>query len=541
MYKASHLASGLLFVVLAAGPALASPASQGTPQQQGAAGGPPQPSPESLSRDLAIPVGQSMTISRFQISGNTVYTDDELQSVVKGWAGKPVTAAELLQAVTALKTRYQSEGYAFADVKIPPQQVAGGTLRVEVLEGTVASIKVAGNKRYSTEFLTERVSSGLAPGKVITMPGFQRAVILLNMLPGLQAQIAPAPVGPGRFDVAINVIEDRFKGTYAPDNYIRSQFGNMEMKLTLDFQNVTKRGDSFTFEPAALQKKWPSGFRVAYATPVGNKGTSVSLMFINADFQFITQSALMGLQNKISYTVVNVTHPLKMSFNKNIFFTAGYVHATSAYVLGPTQFGPTEKLDVMTASLLYIQGQPGKATTNLFTQFTGNFRSNPDSTRNNAEPARLDVAGGHERWFDPKTSWFVFGIGVLSKDPLLSSQKVTVGGPFCVRGFDVNEAQGDQGYLIKNELRRQLAMLPRKSPLNVKFMFDHGAVYRKIFDPFFPNPILHDYLASVGVGVNVKLMDRYYFSAEYARRVNNHPVRDGKVNGRVWLSANATF
>lgn len=545
MYRSLSFISFALLGVLAATPASAAGVLEPAfwapiSLQQGQPQGPPPPSPEAIAQDLGITAGQPITVTYFQFNGNSGYGDHELRTVIKKWQGTPVTSADLIQALDALRNHYRAGGYPFIDVKLPQQQAAAGTVRIEVYEGEVAAINVVGNKRYTTAFLTHRIPD-LAPGKVITNEAFQRSIILLNTLPGLQAQLAPAPVGPGKFALNLAVKEKPYKGTFSPDNSIRSQFGNVEMKFTMDFQNVSKHGDTFTVEPAALSQKWPSGIRLGYSRPLNNKGTSLSLLFIKADFQFISNSPLMGLQNDISYTVATVTHPLKMSFSENIFLNFGYVHATSAYVFGDTQFGETEKLDVGTASIVYMRTRPGKYQSNAFAQFTGNFRGNPDGTRNNAEPARLDIAGGHEQWFDEKNSIFVFGIGVLSKDPLLSSQKVTIGGPFCVRGFDVNEAQGDQGYLVKFELRHSMKVGKSNAPLQFKAMLDHGGVYRKIPDPYFPSPFLEDHLLAGGVGANIKLADKYFMSAEWSHPLNDHAIRDGRINGRWWLTATATF
>jgi len=533
VFRASVIGALFLYSIPAIGSAQSIPAK-------------PVPADEACSQaaeKLGITSDGTIFVSRFALTGNTVFPEADLHALISSWEDKKLTIKDICSVLNKIKGHYQAAGYPYAGVVIPPQQMEeSGILRLNILEGRVNSIKIQGNRRYSSGFIRGLLGD-MAPGQIVSMKAYQKGAVLLNTTPGIKAQVAVQPAGPenGLFDVLVQISEEQLQGSISTDNNIRSEFGTWQAKFHVDLYNPSGRGDRLSVEPSIREHKVPNGILLDYKMPVGRQGTSLQVMFLKANFQFLTNSPLMGLQNDVTYTIFQVNHPLKLSFQKNILFSVGALRVTSRYLMTGS-FNMLETVYLLTSSVIYMQGQPGKAMTNAFAQFSTNFRRNPDGLRNNAEPARLDLVGGHERWFKPNLSLFLFGIGILSLDPLLSSQKVIIGGPYCVRGFGVNEAMGDQGYLVKAELRRQL-QLPRRNSITFRTTLDHGSVYRRFPDPMatVPDTELKDHLFSAGLGLTAKLLDHLQVSIDWSHPLNDHPIRDRKYAGRFWWGLSASF
>lgn len=328
-----------------------------------------------------------------------------------------------------------------------------------------------------------------------------------------------------------------FHTTVSADNFIQTEFGDWQAKIRVTGTNLLRKGDSFYVEPSALQDKWPNGVMTGYTLPIGTRGTTASLQFLKADFMFLGTSPLAGLQNDITYTILQVSRPVAVAPTRMISVSAGGVRSTSAYLFDEKQLGETETVTLLTLGAMGMFGAPGVRLTNAMVQFSTNFDRADASPTSNGEPARLDLVAGHERWFTPDLSLFLFGIAAYSVDALPVSHKVTIGGPFCVRGYNVNEAMGDAGFLFKTELRRKLAV-PRVAPLTVRAMLDQAGVMRKVDDATGSDD---DYLLSAGLGVSMAMKGRYMLSLDWAHPLNDHPARDGKDDGRAWVGVSASF
>lgn len=350
--------------------------------------------------------------------------------------------------------------------------------------------------------------------------------LILGGAGGLLAQQTGIASDRPSFDAALSV-----------DNSIQTDFGSWQAKLRLTGSNLLRGGDAFYFEPSALADRWPNGFMTGYTLPLGSRGMTASLQFLYADFMFLGTSPLAGLQNDITYTIFQLSRPLAFTPTKMVSLSVGGVRSTSSYLFDHDQLGAPETVTLLTLGMMGMAGAPGDRLTNWMVQLSTNFQGADDSPTSNGEPGRLDLVAGHERWFTPDLSLFVFGIVALSMDPLPVSHKVTIGGPFCVRAYNVNEAMGDRGFLFKTELRRKVGV-PKVGPLTVRAMLDQAGVQREVPDPEGADS---DYLLGVGAGATLEVSSHLHLSLDWAYPLNDHPMRDGKDHGRIWFSTRASF
>ena len=258
----------------------------------------------------------------------------------------------------------------------------------------------------------------------------------------------------------------------AADNNILDAFGEWQGRVHVELLDVTGHGDGLVVEPSLREGKVPNGITLSYRLPVTRDGGTIQAQFLDADFQFMKSSPLLGVRTDVSYASVLYVQPLETSFGRNASWSVGASRFTSGAKLEGS-FESREAVYLLSGSVVLSRGQPGASTTTAWAQFSTNFRRNEGGLRKDAEPARLDLWANHERWLRPGLSLYVLGIGVLSLDPLPPSQKVNLGGPVCVRGFPIGEAMGDQGYLVRAEVRQRLQP-HRNLTFTPRATFDQG-------------------------------------------------------------------
>src|SRR5574341_961279 len=152
---------------------------------------PPEPRP-------ALPVSPTLKVrvTQFKFSGNTLYTDEHLQEVVKEFVGKELDFEGLNDAATKVRAFHRERGYFLAQAYLPQQAIRGGVVEIAIIEGRVGEGAV---QRRPASRLSEWVLAGildahLKTGDIITETGLERPLPLINDLPtaAVTSEIRPS-------------------------------------------------------------------------------------------------------------------------------------------------------------------------------------------------------------------------------------------------------------------------------------------------------------------------------------------------------------
>jgi hemolysin activation/secretion protein len=121
----------------------------------------PPPAPEA---EGALAAGLRVRVERFEITGSTVFSEDELAGSVAPWTGRFLDSEELLSARDAVTRLYVERGFVNSGAVIPDQDVAGGVVRLEVVEGRLTHVEVEGNDHFRAVYFESRLlRAGSAP------------------------------------------------------------------------------------------------------------------------------------------------------------------------------------------------------------------------------------------------------------------------------------------------------------------------------------------------------------------------------------------
>src|SRR5436190_8528404 len=121
-------------------------------------------------------------LNAFRISGATVFSEAELQALVREYVGREVGITELGEAIGRITGFYSERGYPLATAYLPAQDIASGVVEILVLEGRYGSIHLL-NRAHVNDSVVARYVEGLQ-GQVVEGATLERKILLLQELPG---------------------------------------------------------------------------------------------------------------------------------------------------------------------------------------------------------------------------------------------------------------------------------------------------------------------------------------------------------------------
>lgn len=96
------------------------------------------------------PVVPKFEVQRYEVTGNTLLSQNVIDSYLTNAIGAEVTLPQIQTALGNLQLGYRERGYATVSVALPQQQLTNATVKVQVTEGKLVDIRVSGNRYFST-------------------------------------------------------------------------------------------------------------------------------------------------------------------------------------------------------------------------------------------------------------------------------------------------------------------------------------------------------------------------------------------------------
>ena len=105
----------------------------------------PQPPTEP-----SVPDATTVIIQRFEILGSTVFDEGDFAPITEPYLNRPVTFRDIVTIRDAINQLYQENGYITSGAIIPPQALQNGIAQLQIVEGSVEEIIIAGAWRLKT-------------------------------------------------------------------------------------------------------------------------------------------------------------------------------------------------------------------------------------------------------------------------------------------------------------------------------------------------------------------------------------------------------
>lgn len=159
---------------------------------------PPQPAevtqtPANPPPAKAPPEDPKFEVRGFDVSGNTLLSLQVINNALTNAVGPAITFPVVRKALGELQLAYRQRGFATVAVSLPQQRLTNGIVRVEVTEGLLTDIQVAGNQHFSSNNVRRSLPS-LRTNVVLNSTVFQRELDIANQ--NRDRQVYPT-IGPG--------------------------------------------------------------------------------------------------------------------------------------------------------------------------------------------------------------------------------------------------------------------------------------------------------------------------------------------------------
>ena len=107
-----------------------------------------------------------LTIRRVQVTGSTVYTEEQLAPLYRDQLNRQVTLEVVYDIAKRITAKYGADGYVLSRAIVPPQELTpgGATIRIQVIEGYVSRVewpreKLARYRDFFTDYTAKIVAN----------------------------------------------------------------------------------------------------------------------------------------------------------------------------------------------------------------------------------------------------------------------------------------------------------------------------------------------------------------------------------------------
>lgn len=503
-----------------------------------------------LSPDVAAqpqrppPVPPRVQVSRFSVTGVTVFSQDRIQELLAPGEGRELTFAEIESFAARITALYREHGYILARAYVPAQEMRDGVVEIAVLEGRVGKIDINGLHHYDADYLRRYVEPR-SPGRVFEAGSFERGLLTLNDLPGLFVKSTLRPgAETGTTDIVLDADKDRLiTGALDSNNYGSPETGYERFGVSLNLNNPSGLGDVLAFRGLTSTiggALWL--VRLSYAVPVNTLGTKVGAAYthshVGADVGAVVGDITVRGDGDIGS--LYVLHPFVRSREWSVYGQAGFdiKNFDNSFQSVPGAQPQHDNLRVFSVggfldSVDRWLGANSLALT--LSQGIGNFLGGMDGI--NDPTASVPGAGGtftkltgevsRSQQVTRYTSIFLKAGGQWASTSLVAPEQYIVGGPGTVRGYPVAQFAGDRGYAFTGEFRwnapgfgDKSAFLGKKWGDILQFygFVDHGGA-NLINAP--QGQTKSQTITGAGIGGQIAIPDNFLLKLEYAKPMNN--------------------
>jgi hemolysin activation/secretion protein len=215
------------------------------------------------------------TLAAVRIEGARAVPADKISSTYSEKIGSTVTGTDVLEISRRITELYRNAGFHLSRAIIPPQDLKSGVLRIDVVEGSIEQITLAGGGRDPIGILPILQPITLEqPSRLSTL---ERQLLLVNDRPGARVtdvNLAEIGSATGKFRLIVTVETWRVYWTQGLDNYGTGSTGPLQGYSSAAFNSYLLPGDSIAVAASTVPdatEELRFG-KAAYDAPIGLDG-----------------------------------------------------------------------------------------------------------------------------------------------------------------------------------------------------------------------------------------------------------------------------
>jgi hemolysin activation/secretion protein len=495
----------------------------------------------------------SITIKKVRVQGYTIFSDREIEKIIKPYQGKKLDFDQLRNITEAITKLYVSKGYITSGAFLPEQEIVNGIINVRVVEGKLEELDIKGLKHlkesYIRSFISSAQSSSVTGTDSENIPSsdsenspplnvkkIEEELDLLKRNPSIENIEAELVKGtqPNLSVLLIEIDETSpFDAKLSFDNYRSPSVGEYQGTLETGYRNIIGVSDR-----AFAQYNLTEGFdaySLGYGIPINSKNGNLSFEYRNGDSKIIEDSFNeVNIRAQADTVSLRYRQPIIYKSTRELALGIAFEKQNSeTFILDNKPFsftdGPQEGKSVV--SVLKLTGDWTERSSNSVFGISSelNFGLDAfDATVNDNAPDGLFFSWlGQAQWTkalnQDRDLLLVTRLATqLSPDSLLPLEQFTLGGVGTVRGYRQNREVGDNAVVGTVEIYIPIAgdypkgLDPRtgkanrinSSKLNLVPFFDGGTVWDNNSDKT-------EALASLGLGLDWQFKEFLFLRVDW--------------------------
>lgn len=486
-------------------------------------------------------------ILEYAVEGNSVLSTDAIEVAVYPHLGEGKTIADVESARLALEQAYHAGGYLTVFVNIPEQEVRSGRVRLQVVEGQVERLRVAGAHYYSLGRIKSRAPE-LAEGSVPYFPDVQKQLASLGRAPDRKVTPVLRPGRePGKVEVELKVADQApLHGTLELNDRYSADTTRSRLSGNVRWDNLWQREHSLgvSLQVAPENPDDSQALSATYSAPL-DSGNYLAAYAVHTDSD-VSSLGTLGVIGVGDIAGLRYILPMRPQRGLNHSLTLGVDYKAFSQTVN---LQGADSFNTPISYLPFLLSWDGSLsdgldslrfglTLNLHLRDVVGEQQEFADKRFKASSSYAYLRGSLEQsWRWESGSAIRFGAGLqLTDQPLISNEQYTLGGADTVRGYLESEALGDQG--INFGLEWQSAHLrgdwiSRIQELHAIAFLEGGHV--SIHDPL-PGQQRSYSLLGTGFGLRAKADNGFTAALDIAwplRAGSRTPAREERVHASL--------
>lgn len=468
----------------------------------------------TVPKTTPINTGGTLLLKQVQFSGNTVFSNEELQELIQPYLNRALTGRDLEALRDSINSHYVNEGYINSGAMIPKQSVTNGVLQIQIIEGKLNEVRLEGMERLNDDYVKDRLKVGA--GEPLNFKHLQQSYQYLlkdPLIERLNGTLVPGKQA-GESVLNVKVTRARPYQLYADvDDYTTPVVGGYTGRIGGWVDNLTGYGERIDGSVAITGGS--ASFNTGIDIPLNAYDTRASFRYNNASSSLIESPIdKLNIKTKVISYDAGLSHPVYRDLEQELKVGVNFSVRQSYSSLDGQPFSFTEGLPAnqgnTQATVLRLwqqylyQGIDNafvmRSTFNTGLNALGATIQNNDLLPSGEFFSWLGQAQYNHRVMNNGAQVVLKGAIQQAAAPLLPIERFSVGGIYSVRGFRESYFVRDNGFNVGIDFRYPIfggEVGAEHSLFLIPFM-DYGGAWN--------NPTLadlnprKDYLHSIGLG-----------------------------------------
>lgn len=446
----------------------------------------PEAQPDTTIPDAARQV--SFTLNQVILEGVTAFTQRELAAIYQPYLNQEVPLATLWMIAGQITERYRNAGYFLSRAYVPAQEIDGGIVTINVVEGYIAEVEIE-DETLAERSLMQQLVKRIKQEKPLNAYDLESFILQMNALPGEEFRAFVDPIEGAEAGVTRLVLRpegETGKGSVSVDNFGSRFLGPYQVALTYQDSCIPLQQTTLSaITSAPTDELQYAGFR--HEVPI------IPDLTIEFSGNYVTAHPGASLEpNDIQSNSVGlglgIHWQLIRQRQENLLMS---LELTSQNTNGDILDGnplTRDRIRAVRGKLAYdaSDGWNGYNYVTLganhgLEMLGASKTGDVNLSRAEAEPDFITAQINYTRQQGIYDHFMVIGqlAGQLASGPLFSAEEFGYGGQTFGRAYDPSEITGDQGLAASMELR-YLRLDPWQGIRGTPYVFyDIGKVWNE--------------------------------------------------------------